>query len=75
MSYYYNQVSVFGKDPVEMEMEQTAAEFIQLQNDYYMNRVGDEALVDVTTQGFWNGLRVGKRRLDDKGITRELLVE
>jgi len=60
--------------PVIIQLRQTAKNFLASQNDYFMDKIDDEAMLDYTTQGFWNGLKIGKRRLKEAGLRREIKI-
>ncbi len=58
--------------PIIVQMKQTAEKFFTVQNDYYMDKTDEAGVLDYTTQGFWNGLKIGKRRLKEHGLSREI---
>ena len=49
--------------------------FYGYQQKYYRNEINDEQLTDVTTQPFWQSMRLSKRRLAEKGLTMDISVK
>ncbi|MBQ5311928.1 MAG: hypothetical protein ILP19_07815 [Oscillospiraceae bacterium] len=49
-------------------------EFGNAVTDYYSGRIGEETLMDMTTQPFWYSLRLTGRRLRKYGLTQTLRI-
>lgn len=61
-----------NRERVSGEMERRAYDFLGFQREYYAGRAGDTALMDRTTQPFWQSLRLSRRRLADKGLAMDV---
>lgn len=48
--------------------------FYEQQRRYYNNQIDDEQLTEITTQPFWQSMRLSKRRLEEKGLTMDIAV-
>ena len=49
--------------------------FFSWQREYYTGKKDDDELVKMTTQPFWQSMRISKKRLDEKGLTMDLELE
>ncbi|MBQ7774980.1 MAG: hypothetical protein IJ379_03580 [Lachnospiraceae bacterium] len=56
-------------------MQAVADGFFNLQRKYFMNDIQDEELIEVTTQPFWQSMRLSKRRLQEKNLTMDVAIE
>lgn len=45
--------------------------FLDFWNAYFKGEAGDKDLAQMTTQPFWQSMRLSKKRLEDKGLTME----
>lgn len=59
---------------ISQEMDQKAYQFLKFQREYYTNQADDLALMERTTQPFWQSLRLSKRRLASKGLSMDMEI-
>lgn len=59
---------------ISQEMDQKAYQFLKFQRAYYLDEVDDLALMERTTQPFWQSLRLSKRRLASKGLAMDVEI-
>lgn len=51
-----------------------ASSFLSIQNLYFSNQKSDAEMTEITTQPFWQSMRLSKKRLDEKGLVSETTV-
>lgn len=56
------------------EMDKKAYGFMQFQRKYYTDKADDLALMEHTTQPFWQSMRLSKRRLASKGLSMDVEI-
>lgn len=61
-------VSAEKKTYVRKDMEKMSRSFPEFYSKYYEGVYGDTELQEMTTQPFWQSMRLTKRRLDAKGL-------
>lgn len=67
------QTSVLGvSSSSAREMETVAGSFQHTYREYFKGNVNDEKLLELTTQPFWQSMRLSRRRLQDKGLEMEV---
>ena len=59
---------------MQQETRTIANHFYNCQRKYYRNEMNDEQLTEVTTQPFWQSMRLSKRRLTEKGLTMDVSI-
>ncbi len=64
-----NKQELVRKDMVDM-----AERFPQMHQKYYAGVCKDKELMEVTTQPFWQSMRLSKKRLSEKGLTMEAII-
>lgn len=53
-------------------MEQISKQFHGFYGDYFRGERDDAKLLDMTTQPFWQSMRLSKKRLSDKGLRMDV---
>ena len=51
-----------------------ASSFLNIQNLYFNNRKSDAEMAEITTQPFWQSMRLSKKRLEEKGLVSETTI-
>lgn len=59
---------------IKNEMDNKSHEFLQFQKKYYTHQADDTALMEHTTQPFWQSMRLSKRRLTEKGLSMDVEI-
>ena len=62
-------LNVVKKDMVNMSVE-----FPKLHQEYFADNCKEDALLELTTQPFWQSMRLSKKRLKDNGLTMETII-
>lgn len=60
-----------NKDEILYEMQNKALKFNDFQNAYYKDEVNDEDATNMTTQPFWQSMRLSKRKMQDNNVVIE----
>jgi len=55
-------------EKIVSKMKNKALEFNDFQNSYYRDEKNDEDATSMTTQPFWQSMKLSKRRMQEKGI-------
>ncbi len=59
---------------ISYEMDEKAYGFMKFQRKYYTDKADDSALMEQTTQPFWQSMRLSKRRLASKGLSMDVEI-
>lgn len=59
---------------ISYEMDEKAYDFMKFQRKYYTDKADDSALMEQTTQPFWQSMRLSKRRLASKGLSMDVEI-
>lgn len=59
---------------ISNEMDKKAYDFMRFQREYYTDKTDDKALMEQTTQPFWQSVRLSKRRLASKGLSMDVEI-
>ncbi len=62
------------QDLIRKDMTAMAERFPQMHQDYFAGICKDNELMDMTTQPFWQSMRLSKKRLSHKGLTLETTI-
>ena len=65
----------FHKSEKTQGIKSIVNRFYEYQQRYYRNEMNDEQLTGITTQPFWQSMRLSKRRLAEKGLTMDVTVK
>ena len=68
-------ISAEKKTNIRKDMEEKSKSFPGFYSKYYEGVYGDRELQEVTTQPFWQSMRLTKRRLEAKGLQMNLSVK
>ena len=56
-------------------MQDKAAAFLDIQNQYFCDKKTDADMTEYTTQPFWQSMYLSKKRLQEKGLIAETTVK
>ena len=56
-------------------MQDKAGAFLDIQNQYFSDKKNDADMTEYTTQAFWQSMYLSKKRLQEKDLTTETIVE
>lgn len=59
---------------VKKDMVNMSVKFPELHHKYFADICKDDALLELTTQPFWQSMRLSKKRLKDNGLTMETII-
>ena len=62
------------KSETKQKMLSKATAFLNIQNQYFAGKISDAEMTEITTQPFWQSMRLSKKRLDEKGLVAETTI-
>lgn len=74
MNQQYDDNINQGRNINLAQIRKKATEFNDFRNSYYNDRINGEKLTEKVTQPFFKSLAISKRRLDENGITMEVML-
>ncbi len=70
--YIQKVMGIYEEPKEQVSVPDKVPEFLGLHNDYYTDRVSDEAILDATTQAYWHSMKLSKERLSEYGLTMKV---
>lgn len=69
---FKKMLGVYEPPKMSIKIPNNVPNFLALYNNFFMDRVSGEKLLDATTQAYWHSMNLSKERLRENGLTMEV---